>query len=96
MDRAEFPMVDVIKLRPLEGHKLWVRFSTGEEGVRDYSDMVTAGGPMVRPLSDPSYFSRVFIEYGAPAWPNGFDVDPINLYLEMRKAGLLTSGVAAE
>jgi hypothetical protein len=32
---------------------------------------------------------------GAPTWPNGFDLDPINLYVEMRDAGEL-SRVAAE
>jgi len=32
---------------------------------------------------------------GAPTWPNGFDLDPINLYMQMRAAGELTP-VAAE
>jgi hypothetical protein len=30
-----------------------------------------------------------------PAWPNGFEIDATNLYMEMQKAGLLTSPVAA-
>ena len=34
-------------------------------------------------------------EMGAPTWPNGFDVDPINLYMELSDAGALTR-VAAE
>ena len=50
---------------------------------------------MVRPLKDPAYFARVFVEMGAPTWPNGFDLDPINLYMELRDAGALTR-VAAE
>ena len=32
---------------------------------------------------------------GAPTWPNGFDIDPINIYMELRDAGALTL-VAAE
>jgi hypothetical protein len=32
---------------------------------------------------------------GALTWPNGFDLDPINPYMELRDAGLLTR-VAAE
>jgi hypothetical protein len=40
-------------------------------------------------------FARVFVEMGAPTWPNGFDLDPINLYMQMRDAGALTQ-VAAE
>jgi hypothetical protein len=71
MDRADFPMVDVIKLKPLDGHKLWARFSTGEEGVRDYSEMISEGGPVVVPLSDQAFFARVLIEMGVPTWPNG-------------------------
>jgi hypothetical protein len=94
MDRAEFPMVDVVKLKPLGGHKLWVRFSTGEEGVRDYSDMIEESGPMVQPLRDQLFFERVFIELGAPTWPNGFDVDPINLYMELRDSNALTHAAA--
>lgn len=96
MDKADFPMVDVIKLRPLDGYKLWVRFTTGEEGVKDYSDFVAANGNMVLPLRDQNYFSRVFIEMGAPTWPNGFDVDPTYLYMQLHDAGLLSSAVAAE
>jgi hypothetical protein len=26
---------------------------------------------------------------GAPTWPNGLDLDPINLYMEMEAAGEL-------
>ena len=97
MDKVEFPMVDVIKLRPLEGHRLWVRFTTGEEGIRDYSAFIAKGGEMVAPLRDQNYFARAFIEMGVPTWPNGFDVDAINLYMEMREAGLLErTTVAAE
>jgi len=95
MQTNEFPMVDVLRLRPLEGHRLWVHFTDGAEGVRDFSDIIAGGGPMVEPLKAQDYFNRVFVEMGAPTWPNGFDVDPINLYLELREAGALTA-VAAE
>jgi hypothetical protein len=27
-------MVDVLRLRPLEGYRLWLRFTDGREGVR--------------------------------------------------------------
>lgn len=92
---TERPMVDVRRLRPLEGHRLWLRFTDGSEGVRDLSDLVAQGGPMVEPLKSPEYFARAVVEMGAPTWPNGFDIDPINLYLELREAGALTL-VAAE
>jgi hypothetical protein len=88
-------MVDVLRVRPLEGYRLWLRFTDGSEGVRDLSDVITEGGPMVEPLKSKAFFDRVFVEMGAPTWPNGFDLDPINLYMQLRDAGAL-SRVAAE
>lgn len=90
MDKVEFPMVDVLRLRPMEGHRIWLRFSNGREGVYDLSGCVMSGGPMVAPLKDPVFFARVFIESGAPSWPNGFDLDPIKIYMDLRDAKLLT------
>ena len=95
MPTNDLPMVDVLRLKALDGHRLWLRFTDGSEGVRDLSALVAGGGEMVRPLQDPAYFARAFVEMGAPTWPNGFDLDPINLYMEMRQAGELTK-VAAE
>ncbi len=91
----EIPMIDVLRLRPLEGYRLWLRFTNGSEGVRDLSDVIAEGGVMVEPLKSKGYFDRVFVELGAPTWPNGFDLDPINLYMQLRDAGALSS-VAAE
>jgi hypothetical protein len=95
MQTNELPMVDVLRLKALDGHRLWVRFTDGSEGVHDLSDILAAGGPMVEPLKAPDYFARAFVEMGAPTWPNGFDLDPINLYMQLRAAGALTR-VAAE
>jgi hypothetical protein len=94
MTTNELPLVDVLRLRPLEGCRLWLRFTDGSEGVHDLSDIISRGGPMVEPLKAADYFARVFVEFGAPTWPNGFDLDPINLYMEMRKAGALTHAAA--
>jgi hypothetical protein len=94
MTTNDFPMVDVLRLRVLEGHRLWLRFSDGSEGVRDLSDVIAMGGPMVEPLKSRAYFDRVFVELGAPTWPNGFDLDPINLYMQLRDAGKLSREAA--
>jgi hypothetical protein len=42
-----------------------------------------------------TYFDRVFRKFGAPTWPNGFDIAPEWLRREMFAAGEL-SPVAAE
>jgi hypothetical protein len=88
-------LIKVVVIKPLDGHRLWLRFSDGLEGVRDFSDILAEGGPMVEPLRDPAFFARVFIEYGVPSWPNGYDVDAIALHQEMEAAGLLSQPAEA-
>jgi hypothetical protein len=88
-------LTKVIRLERLGGFRLHVRFSDGSEGVHDFSGMVNEPGPMLTPLRDEAYFSRVFLEFGAPTWPNGFDIAPEWLRREMQAAGELTA-VAAE
>ena len=83
-------MIKVVAVEALEKHKLRVRFSDGTEGVRDFSDILAEGGQMVEPLRDPSIFSKVFIELGAPTWPNGYDIAPWTLHKELADAKLLT------
>lgn len=97
MAQAEFPMVDVMKVRAIGATRLYLRFSDGAEGEFDCADILNSTGEMVQPLKDPSMFARVFIETGAPTWPSGFDLDPIALYLKLRETGALRStSVAAE
>ncbi len=88
-------LVKVVQVRALDGHRLWLRFSDGREGIRDFSDVLAEGGEMVEPLRDPAVFQRVFIECGVPTWPNGFDADAIALHQEMDKAGLLSEPAVA-
>ena len=49
---------------------------------------------MVEPLRDPAYFSRVFLEDGAPTWPNGYDMAPRWVQMELEAAGELRSDAA--
>ncbi len=91
---TKYPMVDVVKLRPMDTYRLWVQFSDGREGIADLSGLVARTGPMVAPLKDADFFNRVFIEAGVPTWPNGYDYAPSALYAEMRKAGALQSAAA--
>jgi hypothetical protein len=95
MDESEFPWVDVLKVRALPGHVLWARFSDGCEGTLDLSALIGRGGTMVEPLRDQGFFERVFVEMGVPVWPNHFDLDATNLYVEMRKTGTLKDRVVA-
>jgi hypothetical protein len=69
-------MIKVTKVNPLQDSKLELRFSDGTEGVLDCAPILAEDGPMVAPLRDPGFFSRVFLEFGAPTWPNGYDIAP--------------------
>jgi len=88
-------LTKVTRLERLGGFRLRVRFSDGSEGVHDFSAMVNEPGPMLEPLREEAYFGRGFLEFGAPTWPNGFDIAPEWLRREMQAAGELTR-VAAE
>ena len=88
-------LTKVTHLDKLGGHRLRVRFNDGSEGVRDFSADVAEPGGMLVPLRDPLYFDRVFLEFGAPTWPNGFDMAPEWLRRKMDEAGELNR-VAAE
>lgn len=89
------PMIDVVSVKTVGGYRLRVGFSDGSVGVHDFSATAARDGEMVRPLKDPAFFARVFIELGALTRPNGFDLDPIALHDRMAAAGELTQ-VAAE
>jgi hypothetical protein len=85
----ELSLIKVVRAEPLGDHRLCLRFSDGSVGERDFADIVAAGGPMLDPLRDPKYFARVFVEFGAPTWPNGYDLAPNALHAEMSAAGSL-------
>lgn len=72
---------DVIEVRPLDGHRLRLRFDDGVEGVVDVSTRVPFDS-VFAPLEDPDYFRRVRVnaELGTIVWPNGADLDPVVLY----------------
>ncbi len=82
-------------LEKLGGFRLRVRFNDGSGGVHDFTAMTNDPGPMLAPLRDEAYFNRAFLEFGAPTWPDGFDIAPERLRREVEKAGELTR-VAAE
>jgi hypothetical protein len=86
---SELSLIKVTKAEPIGGHRLRLTFSDGSTGERDFADIVAAGGPMLEPLRDPNYFARVFVDFGAPTWPNGYDLAPNALHAEMAEANLL-------
>ena len=88
-------MIKVTKIKHLGGHRLHATFSDGTAGEHDFSVLVAEAGPMGEPLRDPKYFARVFLEDGAPTWPNSFDMDPEWLRREIEATGALARDTAS-
>ena len=71
--------ITVISARPLDGHKLWVRFSTGETKIFDFAPLLGMTG--YRPLQDKALFDGVYVDCGVPVWNDGgIDIAPEYLY----------------
>jgi hypothetical protein len=87
-------MIKVVGIERRGGHRLRVRFSDGSFGDHDFAAMANDAGPLLEPLRDADYFGRVFLEFGAPTWPNGFDIAPEWLRREMEAAGELRRDAA--
>jgi uncharacterized protein DUF2442 len=87
-------LTKVPRLEELGGFRLRVWFNDAREGVHDFAPLVQEPGSMLEPLRNEEYFARVFLEFGAPTWPNGFDIAPEWLRREMKAAGELTWAAA--
>lgn len=87
-------LTKVTKIERLSGVRLRLSFNDGSAGTHDFVTLVDEPGSSITPLRDPAYFARVFLEFGAPTWPNGFDIAPEWLRREMAEAGELTRAAA--
>jgi hypothetical protein len=98
IESAEVPNTDVVhvrRARRIGPYRLKLWFTDGTAGEWDFSGLAGRSGPMVEPFKDPAYFDRVFIEFGALTWPNGYDWSPETLHADMKAAGALKFEPAA-
>lgn len=73
------PEIKVSGVRPLDNYKLWLRFSTGEAKIFDFSPLL--GEQSFAPLADEKVFRGVYIDYGVTVWNDGdIDIAPEYLY----------------
>jgi hypothetical protein len=75
---------DIVEVRPLGGHRLYVRFEDGVAGEVHFAKRLRFAG-VFAPLQDPGIFAQVRVhnELGTLVWPNGADLDPDVLYSEL-------------
>jgi hypothetical protein len=90
-------LTKIVSLKVIHPYGLDVEFNDGTRGVHDCAALVQTGkGTAILPLRDPEFFARAFLEWGAPTWPNSYDMDAEWLRREMLAAGELRTDVAAE
>lgn len=83
---AETPekIITVEQVKPLDGYRLELIFSTGEKGIYDVSSLLEF--PVFRPLKDITLFNSVKIDFGTVSWLDGeVDIAPEALYYECEK-----------
>jgi hypothetical protein len=88
-------MIKLTAITPENGTRIRLTFSDGASVVYDFAPFVDAATEMTAPLRDPEYFVRCFIEAGALAWPNGFDLSAESLYRRLDEQGGLRRNKAA-
>ena len=86
----------IVEVKVLAPHVLRVTYRDGFSVVHDFAYFKKERDNVAAPLADPDYFARVFLEHGALTWPNGFDLCPDALRMEIERNGVLNSHVAAE
>jgi len=73
---------------------LSLAFSDGSHADWSADDLIARDTVMTRPLGDPAYFARAFIEGGALAWPNGFELSATSLHRRLAESGALIRSAA--
>ncbi len=75
-------MVTVVSVEPIENSKLRVTLSNGRKGIFDVLPYLDTS--VFQELKDPRYFRCVFLAYDTIAWPNGQDIAPETIELELQ------------
>ncbi len=70
----KFELRQVIKVKVNPGYELECTFDDGTIKICDMSFVRKKNAPMLTPFKKEAFFKKVFIEMGAPTWPNGYDI----------------------
>lgn len=82
-------MIKLTAIKPEASQVVWLAFSDGSSGRWSFADLIARDTIMTRPLAHSDFFQRAFIEGGALAWPNGFELSADSLHRRLDEAGLL-------
>jgi len=77
------------KIKPLENYKLEAEFIDGTHGFVEMKELITSSKAGVfAKLGDIDTFNKVYLEYGAPVWPDEIDLAPDAMYDEIKSNGV--------
>jgi len=88
-------MIKIVAADYVSDHEIRLRFSDDSHGVFVFTPFLEAGTLMTEPLRDPAFFRRYYLELGALAWPNGFDLSAASLQKRLDESGRLHRSSAA-
>ncbi|HEY0414298.1 MAG TPA: hypothetical protein VGD66_14275 [Allosphingosinicella sp.] len=87
-------MIELIGIEITGERALDLTFSDGSRGRWEADAVIARDTVLTRPLEDPAYFGRGFIEAGALAWPNGLEFSGHSLHAKLAEAGRLVRKAA--
>ena len=79
-------MIKLISSSLLHDKVLRLAFSDGSEGDLDFAPTLARDTALTRPLAQPEYFGRFFLEIGALCWPNGLEFSARSLHEKLSQA----------
>ena len=82
-------MIELIRIEVAGDRALDLTFSDGSSGRWNADAVIARDTVLTRPLGQPDYFGRAFIEAGALAWPNGLEFSAHSLHSKLAEAGKL-------
>ena len=88
-------MIKIVDARVTGQTLVHLAFSDGSSGNYDPGDLIERDTVMTRPLRDPAFFRRCFLELGALCWPNGLELSAPSLQRKLMEQGALSCTDAA-
>lgn len=88
-------MIKIVEATVVRGSTLRLEFSDGRAGDLDIPAFLARDTSLTRPLREPEYFRRFFLELGALCWPNGLELSAGSLYRAIEQRGALEDSAGA-
>jgi hypothetical protein len=87
-------MIELVRITVAGDRTLDLAFCDGCTARWSADAIILRNTILTRPLEDPAFFRRAFIESGALAWPNGLEFSARSLHEKLSAAGALVRKAA--